>query len=118
MWLKSSSANGMSTPLFDAIVPIGAGHQQANAIITYGTDNFEAALLVRKISRSAAGWFWGYWRNVMKYRLKMVQKLMVSFDMDAALLACFPNLTRPHLQYRPHLATWMSNLKASSQTWG
>jgi hypothetical protein len=52
-------------------------------------DNAEAAALIQKICRSIAGWFFGYWRNVMRYRLEMVQKLMESFDVNAALLARF-----------------------------
>jgi hypothetical protein len=58
-------------------------------IVTYCTDNKEAATLVKKIRRSVAAWFFGYWKNVMGYRLAMVQKLMESFDVNAALLACF-----------------------------
>jgi hypothetical protein len=56
-------------------------------IVTYCTDNKEAAALVKKIRHSVAAWFFGYWQNVMGYRLTMVQKLMESFDVDAAL--CF-----------------------------
>ena len=55
MWLKSSSVNGMSKPLFDAIGPIGAGPQQGSAIVTYQVDNVEAALLVCEICRSVDG---------------------------------------------------------------
>ncbi len=58
-------------------------------IVTYHTDNNEAAALVKKIRRSVAAWFFGYWQNVMGYRLEMVQKLMVSVDVDAALSARF-----------------------------
>jgi hypothetical protein len=91
MWFKSSSANGMPKLLFDAIISIGAGPQQGSTIVTYQTNNAEAASFVCKMRHCVcvAGWFFGYWRNVMKYRLEMVQKLMESFDMDAALLACF-----------------------------
>jgi hypothetical protein len=92
MWLSSTAANGTSKPLFDAIIPIVSGPQQGSAIITYRTDNIEAASLIWKIRRSIAGWFFGYWRNVMHYQLKMVYKLMESFDVDAALLAHFSDL--------------------------
>jgi hypothetical protein len=64
-------------------------HQQGCAIVTYHTDNKEAAALVKKIRRSVAAWFFGYWQNIMRYRLAMVQKLMESFDISAALLAHF-----------------------------
>ncbi len=37
--------------------------------------------------RCVAGWWYGYWTKVKKYRVEMVQKLMESFDVDAALLA-------------------------------
>jgi hypothetical protein len=49
MWLSSTAANGTSKPLFDAIVPIISGPQQGSAIITYQTDNIEAASLIWKI---------------------------------------------------------------------
>ncbi len=87
-------------PLFDAIVPIASGHQQGSAIITHRTNNTEAGSLVRKIRKSVAGWFFGYWTVIKQYRLEMVRKLMESFDVDAALLASllvFPRSTPPHL---------------------
>jgi hypothetical protein len=87
MWLSSMAPNGTSKPLFDAIVPVALVQQQGSTIITYHTNNAEAAALIRKIHQSIAGWFFGYWRNVMHYRLEMVQKLMKSFDVNAALLA-------------------------------
>jgi hypothetical protein len=59
------------------------------AQFTYQTDNAKAASLVQKMHRCVARRYFCYWRNVMKYRLKMVQKVMESFDVDAALLACF-----------------------------
>jgi hypothetical protein len=46
MRLKSFSANGTPKPLFDAIVPVGAGPQQGSVIITYQTDNIKAAALI------------------------------------------------------------------------
>jgi hypothetical protein len=87
MWLSSMAPNGTSKPLFDAIMPVILGQQQGSAIITYCMDNAEAAALIQKIRHSIAGCFFGYWRNVMRYRLEIVQKLMESFDVDAALLA-------------------------------
>jgi hypothetical protein len=91
MWLKSSHKDGLSKFLFNAIIPIVSGHQQGCAIVTYRnhTDNKEAAALVKIIRCSVAAWFFGYWQNVMGYRLAMVQKLMESLDVDAALLARF-----------------------------
>jgi hypothetical protein len=89
MWLSSTALNGTSKPLFDAIMPVVSGQQQGSAIITYRTDNAEAAALIWKIRRSIAGLFFGYWRNIMGYRLEMLQKLMESFDVNAALLAQF-----------------------------
>jgi hypothetical protein len=49
MWLSSTSADGTSKPLFDAIIPIMTGHQQGSEIITYCTDNIKAASLIWKI---------------------------------------------------------------------
>jgi hypothetical protein len=72
------------------IIPIVSGHQQGCAIVIYRTDNKEAAALVKKIRCRVTAWFFGYWQNVMGYRLAMVQKLIESFDVNAALLACFP----------------------------
>jgi hypothetical protein len=89
MWLKSSREGESPKFLFNVIIPIVSGHQQQCANVTYLRDNKEAAALVKKIRRSAAAWFFGYWQNVMGYRLAMVQKLMESFDINAALLAHF-----------------------------
>ncbi len=89
MWLTYTAANGTTKPFFDAIVPVMSGQQQGSAMVTFRTDNSEAASLVRKMRRSVAGWFFGYWRDVRHYCLEMVRKLMESFDIDAALLAQF-----------------------------
>ncbi len=89
MWLSSMAPDGISKSLFDAIVPVVSGQQQGSVIITYCTDNAEAAALIWKIRQCVAGQFFGYWRNVMSYRLEMVQKLMESFDINAALLTQF-----------------------------
>jgi hypothetical protein len=59
------------------------------AHVTYHSNNESAAALIKKIKRSIPACFFGYWINVQGYRLEMVQKLMESFDVDAALLACF-----------------------------
>jgi hypothetical protein len=85
MWLTDS----LKHPLFDAIVPVESGFNKGSAIITYCTNNKEAVALVKKIKRCTAGWFFGYWRQIKKYRLEMVQKLMKSFDLDKALLVRF-----------------------------
>jgi hypothetical protein len=71
------------------IIPIVSGHQQGCAIVIYRTDNKEAAALVKKIRCRVTAWFFGYWQNVMGYRLAMVQKLMECFDVNAVLLARF-----------------------------
>jgi hypothetical protein len=89
MWLSSMAPDGTSKLLFDAIVPVVSGQQQGSMIITYCMDNTEAAALIWKIRQSVAGWFFGYWWNVMRYRLEMVNKLMERFDIDAAFLAQF-----------------------------
>jgi hypothetical protein len=70
MWLSSMAPDGTSKPLFDAIVPVVLGQQQGSVIITYRTDNAEAAALIQKIRWSVAGWFVGYWRNVCTTGLK------------------------------------------------
>ncbi len=71
MWLKLSHEDGLSKFLFNAIISIVSGHRQGCAIVTYRncTDNNEAAALVKKIRCSVAAWFFGYWQNVMGYRL-------------------------------------------------
>ncbi len=89
MWLTYTAADGTTKPFFDAIVPIMSGQQQGSVMVTFHTDNSKAASLVRKMRRSVAGWFFGYWRDVRHYCLEMVRKLMESFDIDAALLAQF-----------------------------
>jgi hypothetical protein len=87
MWLTYTAADGTTELLFDAIVPIMSGQQQGSAMVTFHTNNSKAASLVRKMRRSVAGWFFGYWRDIRHYRLEMVRKLMESFGIDAALLA-------------------------------
>jgi hypothetical protein len=64
MWLKSLHKGESPKFLFNAIIPIVSGHQQGCAIVTYCTDNKEAAALVKKIGCSVATWFFGYWQNV------------------------------------------------------
>jgi hypothetical protein len=88
MWLTLSSTDN-PIPLFDEIVPIASGHQLGSAIVTYHSDNESASALIDKIKRSIPDCFFGYWINVRWYRLEMVHKLMESFDVDSALLACF-----------------------------
>ena len=87
MWLTSSAADGPPVPLFDAIIPIVSGQQNGSATITYWANNKVVAELNCKIHRSVAGWFYGCWFHVQHYKLGMVEKLMESFDIDAALLA-------------------------------
>ncbi len=76
-------------PSLDAIIPVESGFNKGSAIIIYCTDNKEAAALVKKIKHCTAGWFFGYWQQIKKYRLEMVQKLMESFNVDEALLVQF-----------------------------
>jgi hypothetical protein len=85
MWLTDS----LKRPLFDAIIPVESGFNKGSTIITYHTDNKEAAALVKKIKYCTTGWFCGYWQQIKKYRLEMVQKWMESFDVDEALLVRF-----------------------------
>ncbi len=89
MRLTYTAADGTTKPLFDAIVPIMSGQQQGSTMVTFYTNNSEAASLVRKMQCSVARWFFRYWRDVRHYPLEMVRKLMESFDIDAALLAQF-----------------------------
>jgi hypothetical protein len=85
IWLKSLHEDESPIFLLDAIILIVSRHQQGCVIATYRTDNKEAAAQVKKIRCSVAAWFYGYWQNVMGYRLAMVQKLMESFDINTAL---------------------------------
>ncbi len=83
-------SSNMSSPLFNAIIPVISGYQNGSAAVTYRSDNQEAAALIKKIRQSPPAWFFDYWINVRKYKLlEMVQKLMESLDVDAALLARF-----------------------------
>ncbi len=97
MLAGAKDANGAEKPLFDAIIPILSGPKQGSTDITYRTDNADAAALIRKMRRSVAGWWYGYWTKVKKYRVEMVQKLMESFDVDAALLTRFAEFDRTTL---------------------
>jgi hypothetical protein len=85
MWLTDN----LKCPLFDAIIPVESGFNKGSAIITYRTNNKEAGALVKKIKHCAAGWFFGYWQQIKKYKLEMAHKLMESFDVDEALLVRF-----------------------------
>ncbi len=58
MWLTDN----LKHLLFDAIIPVESGFNKGSAIITYRTNNKEAAALVKKIKCCAAGWFFGYWQ--------------------------------------------------------
>jgi hypothetical protein len=60
MWLKSSHKGESPKFLFNAIIPIVSGHQQGCVILTYRTDNKEAAALGKKSRRSVAAWFFRY----------------------------------------------------------
>jgi hypothetical protein len=91
MWLISKATDPVlsSKPLFNTIIPIVSGLQSGSTIIIYRTDNKVAAILIHKIKRTFAAWFFGYWCLVSGYKLEMVRKLMESFDVDTALLVCF-----------------------------
>ncbi len=57
MWLTSTVADGTEVPLFDVVMPIVLGIQSGSAVVTYRTDNKEAAIFVRTIKHSVALWF-------------------------------------------------------------
>jgi hypothetical protein len=79
MWLTATAIDSTVVPLFDLVISILSWQQSSVAVVTYRSDNKEAAKLVRKIRRH------GF--LVHKDKLGMVQKLMGGLDMDAALLA-------------------------------
>jgi hypothetical protein len=56
----------------------------SSAVVTYQTDNKEAGILITKIRRSVASWFFGYWTKIRKYKHGMIKKLMESINIDAA----------------------------------
>ncbi len=87
MWLTVTTADGTKIPLFNVVMPIILGIQSGSAVVTYQTDNKETTILIKKIKHSVASWFFGYWTQVQKYKLGMIQKLMESFDIDASKLA-------------------------------
>ncbi len=70
--------------LFDVVIPIVSGIQAGSAVVTYRSDNKEAAILFMKIKCSMALWFLGYWTKIQKYKNGMIKKLMESFNTDAA----------------------------------
>ncbi len=89
MALKVMGNNGTSRHAFDAMIPVLSGLHCGSAVLTFRTDSIQSAALAWSIRRSVAGWFFGYWIQVCKYKVSMVQKLMESFDTDAAHLARF-----------------------------
>ncbi len=118
MWLKSLHVDELSKFLFDAIIPIVSGHQQGCAIVTYRTDNKEAAVLIKKSRRSVAACFFGYWQNIMGYRLEMVQKLMESLDIGAALLARFSDFDPSTLTVKTTLGDVDKQLDSAKANFG
>ena len=101
---SSTSAEGKPAYLFDAVIPILSGLRAGSAVVTYRTDNKEAAELINKIKRSVASWFYGYWTQVRKYRPGMVIKLMESFDTEAALITQFSTFDVNTLEVRTMFA--------------
>jgi hypothetical protein len=99
MWLT----DGLKSLHFDAIIPVESGFKKGSAIITCSTDNKESAVLVKKIKHCAAGWFFGYWGQIKKYRLEMFQKLMEGFNVDAALLVWFTKFDPATLTFKTGL---------------
>ncbi len=89
MALMVTGNNGTSQPAFDAMIPVLSGLHCGSAVLTYRTDSNQSAALARSVRRCVAGWFFGYWVMVCKYKESMVQKLMESFDTNSAHLARF-----------------------------
>jgi hypothetical protein len=81
------SAKGEVIYAFDAIIPILMGPNRGGTTLTYRRDNVYANALVRKIKKSVAAWFLGFWQKKQGYRLEMVQSLMESFSIEASHLA-------------------------------
>ncbi len=53
---------------FDVVIPIVSGIRSGSAVITCRTDNKEAGILITKIKRSVASWFFGYRTKFCKYK--------------------------------------------------
>jgi hypothetical protein len=66
------SDSGEVVYAYDAIIPILTGLNSRGATLTYRRDNAYANVLVKKIKTSVAAWFFGFWRLVQGYSLKMV----------------------------------------------
>ncbi len=120
MWLTFTAVDCTEFPLFDVVMPIVSGVQSGSAVVTYKTDNKEATILIRKIKHSVALWFFGFWTKVQNYKLGMIQKLMESFDIDAAKLAGYSefdvNMLTVGLMWpssRSHVAKWLSDVLSS-----
>jgi hypothetical protein len=71
------------------MISVLSGLHCGSAVLTYRTDSKQSAALAWSIRRCVAGWFFGYWVMVGKYKESMVQKLMESFDTNSAHLARF-----------------------------
>jgi hypothetical protein len=92
MRLTLTSVDSTKSSLFNIVMPIVSGVQSGIVVVTYWTDNKEAAVLIKKIEHSVALCFFGFWAKVQNYKLGMIQKLIESFDIDAAKLAGFSQL--------------------------
>ena len=74
------------TRVIDAIIPRLRGMSAGSADVTMRIRDAEAVEIARNIAYCPAAWWWGLW-TLKGYALGMIQALMESFDMDAALLA-------------------------------
>ena len=72
MSLKVASMDGAPGFAFDAIVPIHSGINSRGATVTYRSDSLLLSSLAQKIKKCVAGWFFGYWVQVCKYKVGMV----------------------------------------------
>jgi hypothetical protein len=89
MALMVMGNNGTCQPAFNAMILVLSGLHCGRAVLTYRTNSKQSAALVWSIRRCVAGWFFGYWVMLRKYKESMVQKLMESFDTNSVHLARF-----------------------------
>jgi hypothetical protein len=86
MALMVTGNGGTSQPAFDAMILVLSGLHCGSAVLTYRTDSKQSAALAWSIRRCVAGWFFGYWVMVCKYKESMVQNLMESLTPTSRIL--------------------------------
>jgi hypothetical protein len=84
---------------FNSCVPNLSGQNSGSATITFRSDCNYSIGLAQKMKKSPPSWWFGYLRQVRKYKLPTVQLLMESFDTNQAIFLSIFDF-QPQYPYR------------------